>query len=507
MSLLDGAVETTTPMYGGRPGTSASATFASMAEDLRLFIAGEWTEGTGEGHYEVKSPVTGEHIYNVPIASQADIDRAVAAGHGATEEMRRWTAFERAELCLRVYELWQERIEDVARILTLEQGKPFAAESIDDIAESADYFHIAAEDAKRLAGEVIPTTERNRRMFTVHRPVGVWAAITPWNFPVMIPMEYVGPGLATGNALIVKPPEFTSWALLEIAKVFEEAGVPKGAISVIPGDGAIGEALVTHDGIDAIGFTGSSATGRRIVSSMGLKRSIMEMSGNGPTIVTTDADIGKAAEASVYGAYYNAGQVCVATERLIVLDEVHDEFVEAALKAAEEVRLGDPFDDGTNMGPLNNEPTAAKMDRHMADAVERGAEILMGGKRAGGHPTDLYYEFTVLDRVPEDSKVSQEESFGPVLPILSARDDEDAVAVANRTRLGLQAAVFTNDLSKAFYYADRIRSGTVIVNDSTDTWETFQPFGGAAGTDTGWGRQRIAEFTDLQTIVFSLREE
>jgi succinate-semialdehyde dehydrogenase/glutarate-semialdehyde dehydrogenase len=233
----------------------------------------------------------------------------------------------------------------------------------------------------------------------------------------------------------------------------------------------------------------------------------MEMSGNGPTIVTTDADIGKAAEASVYGAYYNAGQVCVATERLIVLDEVHDEFVEAALKAAEEVRLGDPFDDGTNMGPLNNEPTAAKMDRHMADAVERGAEILMGGKRAGGHPTDLYYEFTVLDRVPEDSKVSQEESFGPVLPILSARDDEDAVAVANRTRLGLQAAVFTNDLSKAFYYADRIRSGTVIVNDSTDTWETFQPFGGAAGTDTGWGRQRIAEFTDLQTIVFSLREE
>jgi succinate-semialdehyde dehydrogenase/glutarate-semialdehyde dehydrogenase len=142
----------------------------------------------------------------------------------------------------------------------------------------------------------------------------------------------------------------------------------------------------------------------------------------------------------------------------------------------------------------------------MADAVERGAEILVGGKRASGHPTDLYYEFTIIDHVPEESAVSQEESFGPVLPILTARDDADAVAVANRTRLGLQAAVFTNDLSKAFYYADRIRSGTVIVNDSTDTWETFQPFGGAAGTDTGWGRQRIHEFTDLQTIVFSLRD-
>jgi succinate-semialdehyde dehydrogenase/glutarate-semialdehyde dehydrogenase len=478
-----------------------------MAQDLKLFIAGEWTEGTGDDHYQVSSPVTGEHIYNVPKASSADVDRAVAAAREATEEMRHWTAFERADLCLRIYDLWQERVADVARILTMEQGKPYTAEAVDDIEESGDYFQIAAEDVKRLSGEFIPTTERNRRMFTVHRPVGVWAAITPWNFPVMIPMEYVGPGLATGNSIIVKPPEFTSWAILEMAMVFEEAGVPKGAISVIPGGGDVGEALVTHGGIDAIGFTGSSATGARIVSQMGLKRSIMEMSGNGPTIVTADADIQRAAEAAVYGAYYNAGQVCVATERLIVLDEVHDEFVEASIKAADTVRLGDPFDDGTNMGPLNNEPTAAKMDRHMADAVERGAEVLMGGKRAAGHPTDLYYEFTILDRVPEESLVSQEESFGPVLPILSARDDEDAVGVANRTRLGLQAAVFTNDLTKAFYYADRIRSGTVIVNDSTDTWETFQPFGGAAGTDTGWGRQRTEEFTDLQTIVFSLREE
>jgi succinate-semialdehyde dehydrogenase/glutarate-semialdehyde dehydrogenase len=478
-----------------------------MRQDLELFIAGEWTEGTGDDQYEVRSPVTGEHIYNVPKASAADIDRAVTAAREATEEMRHWTAFERAGLCLRIYDLWQEKVEEVARILTLEQGKPYAAESIDDIEESADYFQIAAEDVKRLSGEFIPTTERNRRMFTVHRPVGVWAAITPWNFPVMIPMEYVGPGLAAGNALIVKPPEFTCWALLEMAKVFEEAGVPKGAISIIPGAGEIGEAMVTHPGVDAIGFTGSSATGARIVSQMGLKRSIMEMSGNGPTIVTGDADIRKAAEAAVYGAYYNAGQVCVATERLIVLDEVHDEFVEATMKAADDVRLGDPFDDDVNMGPLNNEATAKKMDRHIADAAERGAEVLVGGKRASGHPTDLYYEFTVVDNVPEDSLISREESFGPVLPILTARDDEDAVGVANRTRLGLQAAVFTNDLTKAFYYADRIRSGTVIVNDSTDTWETFQPFGGAAGTDTGWGRQRIDEFTDLQTIVFSLREE
>jgi acyl-CoA reductase-like NAD-dependent aldehyde dehydrogenase len=473
---------------------------------MKLYIDGEFTEGTGNDVYEVTSPVTGEHIANIPVASPADIDRAVTAARRATDEMRHWTAFERAELCLRIYEMWQDRVEDVARTLTLEQGKPYKAEAIDDIAESGDYFQIAAEDVKRLSGELIPTTERTRRMFTVRRPVGVWAAITPWNFPVMIPMEYVGPGLATGNAVIVKPPEFTSMALLEIAEIFDAAGVPAGAIQIIPGDGRIGQALVTHDGIDAIGFTGSSETGKKIVSQMGLKRSIMEMSGNGPLVVTGDADITAAAEAAVYGAYYNAGQVCCATERVIVLDEVHDDFVAATLKAAEAVRLGDPFADDTNMGPLNNRPTAEKMDRHLEDASSKGAEILVGGGRASGFPTDLYYQFTVIDRVPEESLVSKEESFGPVVPILAAKDDTEAIEVANRTNLGLQAAVFTNDLSKAWWYADRIRSGTVVVNDSTDFWETFQPFGGAAGTDTGWGRQRIEEFTDLQTISFNLRE-
>lgn len=470
-------------------------------------IAGEWTEGSGSGHYELHSPATASHIANVPLASKADIDRAVAAGRRASEQMRHWSAFERAELCLRAHEIWQDRIEDIARILTLEQGKPFRAEAIDDIAESGDYLHIAAEDVKRMKGDLIPTTERNRRMFTVRRPVGVWVAITPWNFPVMIPMETVGPGLATGNAVIVKPPLNTCWAMLEAAKAIEEAGFPPGALSVIPGAGDIGEWLVTHPDVDGISFTGSSETGKRIVSMMGLKRSIMEMSGNGPLIVAADADVEAAATAAVYGAYYNAGQVCTATERVIVVQELHDQFVEATLKAAEDVRLGDPFDDSTNMGPLNNEPVAAKMDRHVEDARARGAEVLMGGGRASGYATDLFYEFTVIDRVPEESLVSREESFGPVVPILTATSDEDAVGIANRTHLGLQAAVFTNDVSKAFWYADRIRAGTVIVNDSTDFWETFQPFGGAAGTETGWGRQRIEEFTDLQTVVFNLRKD
>ncbi|NQV06083.1 aldehyde dehydrogenase [bacterium] len=475
-----------------------------MVENLKLYLAGEWTEGTGDEVHELISPATGEHVANVPLAAPADIDRAVAAAREAQAEYRHWSAFERADLLHRIADAVESDVTEIARIQTLEQGKPYHAESVADIAEANQYFTNSAEDVKRLEGRVIPTTDRNKRMFTFNRPVGVWAAITPWNFPVTIPLEYIGPGLATGNAVIAKPPEFTPWGLLRLAEAFDAAGVPKGLVSIIPGAGEIGEQLVTHAGVDAVGFTGSSETGRRIISQMGIKRSIMEMSGNGPTIVTDDANLEAAAELAVYGAYYNAGQVCCATERVIVVDSVHDEFLDLVLKASGSIRLGDPFDEATNMGPLNNEPTAAKMDRHIADAAERGAAILTGGGRAAGFPTDLYYRFTVIDQVPEQALVARDESFGPVLPILVAADDDEAVAIANRTHLGLQAAVFTSSLRRAFWYADRVRSGTVVINESTDFWETFQPFGGAAGTDTGWGRGSLIEFTDPQTVVIDI---
>jgi succinate-semialdehyde dehydrogenase/glutarate-semialdehyde dehydrogenase len=476
-----------------------------MAEAVKLYIGGRWTEGTSGEAHQLCSPVTGEHIADVPIASQADIEAAVAAARSAQEEYRHWSVIERAELCHRIATAIEPMVAEIAHLQTLEQGKPYHQESLADIEEATTYFTESAEDAKRLTGSVIPTSDRDTRMFTFRRPVGVWAAITPWNFPVTIPLEYVGPGLATGNAVIVKPPIHTPLALLKLAEAFEAAGLPEGLVSIIPGGADIGEALVTHGGIDAIGFTGSSRTGRRIISQMGIKRSIMEMSGNGPTIVTADANVAAAAEAAVYGAYYNAGQVCCATERVIVLDQVHDELVEECRRAAGAVRLGDPFDEATNMGPLNNEPTAAKMDRHLADARARGASVVVGGGRASGHPTDLYYDFTIVDGVPEGAAMATEESFGPVVPVLTASSDEEAVAMANRCNLGLQAAVFTRSLAKAFWYTDRIRSGTVIVNDSTDFWETFQPFGGAAGTETGWGRGRTEEFTDLQTMVVNLR--
>jgi len=243
------------------------------AEDVKLFIAGEWTEGTGDEFYKLVSPATGEHIANIPIASRADVDRAVAAAHTAQEEIKFWSPFERAEVCYRMADAIDANAEEIARIQTLEQGKPYFSESLGDVASASANLRKAAEDVKRLSGENRPSSDRNKRVFTFRRPIGVWAAITPFNFPITTPVEYIAPGFATGNTVIVKPPEFTSWALLKMAEAFVDVGLPAGTISILPGAGAVGEMLTDHPGVDAIGFTGSTATGAKILSKMGIKRS------------------------------------------------------------------------------------------------------------------------------------------------------------------------------------------------------------------------------------------
>jgi succinate-semialdehyde dehydrogenase/glutarate-semialdehyde dehydrogenase len=479
----------------------------SVARAAEFYIAGSHTTGTATESVAVHSPVTGEHLADLPVAGRAEVDTAVAAARKAFIEYAEWSAHERAELCHRVAAGIEAQVDELARLTTLEQGKPLA-EARGDVEDSAALFADAAEDVKRLYGHTIPSAERGKRMLTHRRPVGVWGTVTPWNFPLMIMCEFLGPALATGNAVVAKPPENTPLACLALGEILTEAGVPAGLISIIPGAGEFGQALVTHDGIDAIGFVGSSATGEKIVRAAGLKRSIMEMSGNGPVVVCADANIDAAAAAATYGAYWNAGQVCCASERVIVDAAVHDEFVEACLAAAADVRLGDPFDPDTTMGPLNNEPTAAKMDAHLADARARGARVLLGGGRADGHPTALYYEYTLIDGVTPDMLVFREESFGPVLPIITADGDDELLRLANDTELGLQAAVFTRSLDRAFRYGEQLRVGSVVVNDSTDYFEAAQPFGGAGGTRTGWGRigglSQLEHMTDLRTLIIGL---
>jgi acyl-CoA reductase-like NAD-dependent aldehyde dehydrogenase len=244
------------------------------------------------------------------------------------------------------------------------------------------------------------------------------------------------------------------------------------------------------------------------VRAAGLKRTLIEASGNGPVVVCADADLELAAKGAVYGGFYCAGQVCAATERVLVDRRVHDDFLAAVVREAESWKLGDPFDEDTLVGPMNNEPTARKMDAHLEDAVEKGAEIVLGGGREDGHPTRPYYEPTVVDRVGRDTLINRDETFGPIAPMIAVYGDDDALAVANASHLGLQAAVYTRSLERAFRYAETLAVGSVVVNDSTMYWETLQPFGGAAGTRTGWGRvggrHALEDMTDLRTVILDV---
>jgi len=466
-----------------------------------MFIGGTWTDGNAKQTRRVTSPATGDLLGEVPISTASDVDAAVAAAKKAQRALEAMTVWERSALCHRVADLLESRIDELARELTLEQGKPLATEAREEVHHAAGNFRLFAEEGIRLDTEVIPSESRGKMVFTLRKPIGIYALITPWNFPLLIPAELAAPALVTGSAVILKPSEFTPLIAVRLVEICEEAGFPPGSVNLVFGERETGEALVTHPGVTGIAFVGSAATGDAIVRAAGMKRTLIEASGNGPQIILEDANIEAAAAAAVRGAAYTAGQVCVATERVLVHRAVHDAFVERVVKDAREVVLGDPLDPKTTMGPLNNEPTAAKMDRHVGDSLKKGGKLLLGGERASGYPTQLYYPMTVVDAVGSNQLLFREESFGPVLPITTFATDDEAIALANDSDLGLQAAVFTSSLKRAFRYIHEIRAGNLQINESTCYFETRPPFGGAAGTKTGWGRLQIRDFTDLRTIM------
>jgi succinate-semialdehyde dehydrogenase/glutarate-semialdehyde dehydrogenase len=481
---------------------------AVTVRTLDNFVGGSWAASTGERARTIVSPVTGESIAEAPDASSADVDAAVAAARTAQPKWAALSAWDRADVCHAIANLIDERREEFARELTLEQGKPYAAEALADIDETAENFRIAAEDVKRMETAVIPSRDPGKRMLTFRKPNGVYAAITPWNFPTLIPVELIAPGIAAGNAIVIKPSEWTPVAMANFMQIMADAGLPDGVVNVVYGGGDVGELLVTHPGVDAIGFVGSHVTAEKIVRAAGLKRSLIEASGNGPVIVCEDADLARAAQGAVFGGFFCAGQVCCATERVLVHERVHDAFLDEVVKASEEWALGDPFDPATKVGPMNNEPTARKMDAHLEDAVDKGATVVLGGSRDSGRPTDLYYQPTVVADVALDTLINREETFGPIVPLVRVASDDEALAVANDSHLGLQAAVYTSSLSRAFRFADALEVGNVVVNDSTDYWEAHEPFGGASGTKTGWGRiggrYTMLDMTDLSTVVLDV---
>jgi acyl-CoA reductase-like NAD-dependent aldehyde dehydrogenase len=481
---------------------------ATTVRTLRNFVGGDWVEASGDSSREIISPVTGEKLADVPNASEEDIRRAARSAREAQPKWAALSAWDRAAVCHAIADLIEERKEEFARELSLEQGKPYVAEAIPDIEETAENFRIAAEDVKRMESAVIPSQDVNKRILTFRKPNGVYAAITPWNFPTLIPVELIAPGIAAGNTIVMKPSEWTPIAMANFMQIMADAGLPEGVVNVVYGDGKVGERLIQDENVDCVGFVGSHTTAEKIVRAAGLKRSLIEASGNGPVIVCADADLDAAAKGAVFGGFFCAGQVCCATERVLVDKRVHDDFLAAVVSEAEGWTLGDPFDEDTLVGPMNNEPTAAKMDRHLEDALEKGAEIVLGGGRDSDRPTDLYYQPTVVDGVGIDTLINRDETFGPIVPVITVGSDEEALAVANDSYLGLQAAVYTKSLKRAFHYLDNLQVGNVVVNDSTDYWEAHEPFGGAAGTRTGWGRiggrYTMLDMTDLRTVVLDV---
>jgi succinate-semialdehyde dehydrogenase/glutarate-semialdehyde dehydrogenase len=336
----------------------------------------------------------------------------------------------------------------------------------------------------------------------------VIGVITPWNWPYTMPAELIAPALASGNAVVWTPAPTTAVAGIALAECVADADLPPGVFNLVTGPGAeVGDEIARNPGTHGVGFIGSTVTGRKVAEAAAGKALVLELGGNGPVVVMEDADLELAAEAAVTACFLCAGQSCTAGERLLVHRAVKDEFVELLRAKAGAVVLGDPFADGTTMGPLNNEGVAAKMDDHVADAVDRGASVVHGGARADGFPTRLYWQATVLDDVPADARVATEETFGPVAPVVAIESLDEAIELTNASPYGLLSAIFTRDLAQGLRFADEVRTGWVNVNDSSNYWEAHLPFGGRAGSASGIGRvggnAPMESFTELQTVVLS----
>jgi len=480
------------------------------ATDYSMYVAGAWVESESGGRIEATSPATGETIGTVPEGTRDDAGRAIAAANAAAREWAGRSAFERAAAMERVAGIIEERRDELAHTLTLDQGKPLQAEAYAEVDELIEYWRMAAGDVRRLEGLMPPSVDASKRVLAYRVPRGVVGVITPWNWPYTMAAEVVAPALASGNTVVWAPASSTAVCSIKLAQCVADAELPAGVFNLVTGPGpVVGDEIAANAGTHAIGFVGSITTGYRVAERAAGKSLLLEMGGNGPLVVLDDADLDAAVEATLAAAFLCAGQSCTAGERFLVHEDVHDEYLDKLTVAVSStIRLGDPFADETTMGPLNNEGTAAKMDSHIGDAVERGAALVAGGARAREFPTDLYYEATVLDGVKDEMEVARDETFGPIVPISTIRSEDEALAIIDSSPYGLLAAVFTRDLRRGLRFAEAARAGWVNINESTNYWESHLPFGGRAGSHSGIGRVggrfSMETFTELKTVVVNL---
>ena len=483
-----------------------------VARSVRnLFVDGRWTGSQSGETFAATSPATGEVIAPVAKGGRPDAGLAVEAAHRARPALAALKGFERSRRLLKIADAIERRREELGRLLTLDQGKPLHVEALGEVDEAAEYFRIAAEDLKRMEGKVLPSGSPSKLVLARYYPRGVYAIITPWNWPLTMAAELIAPALAAGNPVVWTPASSTSVISVALMECIAEADLPPGAVNLVTGPGAeVGDEVAGHPLVAGVGFVGSTETGSSVARRAAGKHVMLELGGNGPIVIFADADLGRAVEGTIAGCYLCAGQSCTAGERILVQEGAHDEFLARLEEAARELRLGDPFASDTTLGPLNNEGVAQKMDEHVADAVAGGARVVLGGRRAEGFPTRLYYPATVLDAVRPEMLVSREETFGPIAPIISFRDEAEALAIANDSPYGLLGAVYTKELSRALRFADRLEMGWVNINESSNYWEAHLPFGGRAGKQSGIGRVggrfALEQMSDLKTIVIEVEQ-
>ena len=467
----------------------------------QCYIDGAWIGADGGATIEIENPATGEALGTVPSFGADETRRAIEAAERAWPGWRAKTAKERATVLRRWADLMMENQEDLAVLMTSEQGKPLA-ESMGEVAYAASFFEWFAEEGKRIYGDTIPQHQRDKRIVVLKEPVGVCAAITPWNFPAAMITRKAGPALAAGCTMVVKPASQTPYSALALSELAERAGMPAGVFSVLTGDSsAIGGEMTSNPTVRKLTFTGSTAVGKLLMEQCAgtVKKISLELGGNAPFIVLDDADLDAAVVGAMASKYRNMGQTCVCANRILVQDGVYDDFAARFIRAVKALKVGPGFDEGVDQGPLIDMKAVEKVEEHIADATAKGARVAVGGKRheLGG----TFFEPTVLTDVDTQMKIAREETFGPVGPMFRFRTDEDAIQMANDTEFGLAAYFYSRDIGRIWRVAEGVEYGIVGINTGIISTEAA-PFGGMK--ESGIGREGshygIDEFLEVKYL-------
>ena len=465
------------------------------------YVAGRWVAGAGPS-LAVRNPATGETVAEVSTVNQSGTEEAIAAAHDAMTSWREVPAKARAQVLRRWFDLMMAHQEDLALIMTTEQGKTLA-ESRGEVAYGASFMEWFGEQAKRIDGDVIPAPSADKRVVCIKQPIGVVAAITPWNFPNAMIARKAAPALAAGCAIVIKPASETPLSALAMAELAERAGVPAGVVNVVVGSSSeIGPALTDSPLVRKLTFTVSTEVGRRLeqACSATLKRTSMELGGNAPFIVFEDADLDAAVQGAVVSKYRNSGQTCVCTNRILVQDTIHDEFVSRLVAATAELKMGNGLDEGVQQGPLVNVGAVDDVEQLVQRSTEAGARIALGGARSDLGP--CYYQPTVLTGVTPDMAVFRNEIFGPVAPVMAFRDEAEAIALANDTEFGLASYFYTRDIGRVWRVAEALDYGMVGINEGIISNE-MAPFGGvkASGSGREGSKYGIDDYLEIKYIL------